>query len=72
MYLSTLRSHLDVFLGKLEKPLGRLIFVKDGHREFSQFAYSDDWLADAQFFDVMHLKPTSHKPGSKAVRGQGW
>ncbi len=28
---ATLRTHLDVFLGKLEKPLGRLIFVKDGH-----------------------------------------
>lgn len=45
-------TQLDVFLGKVEKPLGRLIFVKDGQREFSQFAYSDDWLSDAQFFDV--------------------
>jgi serine/threonine-protein kinase HipA len=43
---------MDVFLGQAEKPLGRLIFVKDGQREFSQFAYSEDWLADAQFFDV--------------------
>jgi serine/threonine-protein kinase HipA len=43
---------MDVFLGKAGKPLGRLIFVKDGQREFSQFAYSDAWLADAQFFDV--------------------
>lgn len=46
------RTPLDVFLGKAEKPLGRLIFVKDGQREFSQFAYSDEWLADAHFFDV--------------------
>lgn len=46
------RTQLDVFLGKVEKPLGRLIFVKDGQREFSQFAYSDVWLSDAQFFDV--------------------
>lgn len=46
------RTQLDVFLGKAEKPLGRLIFFKDGQREFSQFAYSEDWLADAQFFDV--------------------
>lgn len=46
------RTQMDVFLGKAEKPLGRLIFVKDGRREFSQFAYSDAWLADAQFFDV--------------------
>ena len=46
------RTQMDVFLGKVEKPVGRLIFVKDGQREFSQFAYSDDWLADAQFFDI--------------------
>jgi serine/threonine-protein kinase HipA len=46
------RTPLDVFLGKAEKPLGRLIFVKNGQREFSQFAYSDEWLADARFFDV--------------------
>ena len=46
------RTQMEVFLGKAEKPLGRLIFVKDGQREFSQFAYSEDWLADAQFFDV--------------------
>ena len=46
------RTQMDVFLGKAEKSLGRLIFVKDGQREFSQFAYSGDWLSDAQFFDV--------------------
>ena len=49
---SITRTQLDVFLGKAEKPLGRLIFVKDGQREFSQFAYSGDWLTDAQFFDI--------------------
>lgn len=46
------RTQFDVCLGKAQKPLGRLIFVKDGQREFSQFAYSDEWLADAQCFDV--------------------
>ena len=46
------RTQMDVFLGKVKKPVGRLIFVKDGQREFSQFAYSDDWLADTQFFDI--------------------
>jgi len=35
------RTALDVFLGRVEQPMGRLIFVKDGAREFSQFAYSD-------------------------------
>lgn len=46
------RTPFEVCLGKAQKPLGRLIFVKDGQREFSQFAYSDEWLADAQCFDV--------------------
>jgi serine/threonine-protein kinase HipA len=46
------RTQLDVLLGRAAKLLGRLIVVKDGHREISQFAYSDDWLADTQFFDV--------------------
>jgi serine/threonine-protein kinase HipA len=46
------RTQMNVLLGKAEKPMGRLIFVKDGQREFSQFAYSDEWLSDAQFFDV--------------------
>ena len=47
-----LRTQMDVCLGKAENPLGRLIFVKDGPREFSQFAYSEEWLADNQFFNV--------------------
>ena len=42
------RTQLDVFLGRAAKLLGRLIFIKDGHREFSQFAYSDDWLIPSQ------------------------
>jgi len=46
------RTALDVFLGRVEQPMGRLIFVKDGAREFSQFAYSEAWLADAQYFDI--------------------
>ena len=46
------RIQFDVCLGKAEKPLGRLIFVRDGQREFSQFAYSEEWLADAQCFDI--------------------
>ena len=46
------RTQFDVCLGKSQKPLGRLIFVKDGQREFSQFAYSEAWLADPEFFEV--------------------
>jgi len=46
------RVPLDVFLGQAENPLGRLFFVKDGQREFSQFAYSDAWLTHPRSFDV--------------------
>jgi serine/threonine-protein kinase HipA len=46
------RTQLDVFLGQAEKPLGRLIFVKDGQRAFSQFSYSEEWLTDIQSFDI--------------------
>ncbi len=46
------RTQLDVFLGKAEKPLGRLIFVRDGQRAFSQFSYSEEWLTETQFFDI--------------------
>ena len=46
------RVPLDVFLGQAENPVGRLIFVKDGQREFSQFAYSDAWLTHPRSFDV--------------------
>ena len=46
------RTTLHVYLGKHEQALGRLVFAKDGAREFSQFAYSDDWLADPLRFDV--------------------
>ena len=48
----TTRTQFDLCLGKAQKSVGRLIFVKDGQREFSQFAYSEEWLADPQFFDI--------------------
>ena len=46
------RTTLEVCAGKAEKAVGRLVFVKDGHREFSQFAYSDAWLSDPAGFDI--------------------
>lgn len=49
---SPVRRQLDVFLGKSEQAVGRLIFAKDGQREFSQFAYNEAWLLDGQYFDI--------------------
>jgi serine/threonine-protein kinase HipA len=63
--LAPTRTPFDVCLGKAEKPLGRLIFVKDGQREFSQFAYSEEWLSDTQFFDV---SPDLHRQSGYQLR----
>jgi len=46
------KVEVSVCLGRAAAPLGQLVFVKDGHREFSQFAYSREWLADARYFDI--------------------
>lgn len=46
------RRTLDVLLGQSENPVGQLIFVKDGQREFSQFAYHPAWLSHVRCFDV--------------------
>jgi hypothetical protein len=47
-----LRIPLEVLLGKAEQSVGRLVFVNDGQREFSQFAYNEAWLTSAPNFDV--------------------
>lgn len=46
------KTELDVFLGQEELPLGKLVYVKAGQREFSQFAYAPEWLAEARAFDI--------------------
>jgi serine/threonine-protein kinase HipA len=51
-YSSTSKVELDVCIGKAELPVGKLIYVKDGPREFSQFAYREEWLAAPITFDI--------------------
>jgi serine/threonine-protein kinase HipA len=41
-----------VVLGESAIALGRLVYVRSGPREFSQFAYRQSWLSSARFFDV--------------------
>ena len=67
---TAIRTSLEVCLGKFEKPVGKLIYVKDGPREFSQFAYNEEWLADPTNIDVSpDLNRQSgyqlHKPPTK-------
>lgn len=47
-----IRTAIDIFLGTSENKVGKLIFVKDGKREFSQFTYSDEWLSNSNYFDI--------------------
>jgi serine/threonine-protein kinase HipA len=49
---STYKVELDVRLGRAGVPVGKLVYVKDGHREFSQFAYQEEWLANPVAFDI--------------------
>ena len=49
---SASKVELDVCLGKAGAPVGKLIYVKDGPREFSQFAYQEGWLANPVAFDI--------------------
>ena len=53
------KAEVEVCVGRDELPAGKLIYVKDGAREFSQFAYREEWLAGAQAFDISpDLSPT--------------
>lgn len=67
---TTTKVELDLCLGQAGHLLGRLIYVKDGPREFSQFAYAESWLTDEQAFDISTDLTRApgfqvHKPASK-------
>ncbi|GAB2859247.1 type II toxin-antitoxin system HipA family toxin [Pseudoduganella ginsengisoli] len=49
---ATTQVELDVFLGAAEHAVGKLVYVRNGPREFSQFAYREDWLTDTRYFDI--------------------
>lgn len=46
------KVELNVFVGQEELPVGKLVYVKAGAREFSQFAYALAWLTEERAFDV--------------------
>lgn len=48
----TIRVEVEVCVGRSERPVGKLIYTKVGAREFSQFAYREDWLTSALVFDI--------------------
>lgn len=46
------KVELNVFVGLEELPVGTLVYVKAGQREFSQFEYTPGWLTDERAFDI--------------------
>ncbi len=64
------KVELDICVGKAELAAGRLIFRKDGARQFSQFAYHEAWLRDTQSFNISpdlaeDVAYQTRKPASK-------
>lgn len=49
---SASKVELDVCLGQVGIPVGTLVHVKDGPREFSHFAYQEEWLVNPVAFDI--------------------
>ncbi|GAC1417758.1 MAG: type II toxin-antitoxin system HipA family toxin [Burkholderiaceae bacterium] len=46
------KMELDVCLGKVGMPVGKLVFVHNGPRVFTQFAYFQDWLDNKDTFNI--------------------
>ena len=46
------KTQLNVCIGKEGLPVGELAYVKDGAREYSVFAYGQEWLRHPSRFDV--------------------
>lgn len=47
-----IKTELDVCLGKVGMPVGKLVFVRNGPRIFTQFAYFQSWLDNQETFNV--------------------
>jgi serine/threonine-protein kinase HipA len=58
---SASKVELDVCLGQAGVPVGKLNYSKNGHREFSQFAYREEWLLNPAAFDIS--RDLSRVPG---------
>lgn len=43
---------MTLCLGSSGLAVGKLIYVKDGAREFTQFAYDESWIRHPQCFDI--------------------
>jgi len=46
------RQQAELWLGRTPLEVGDLLFVRDGRREYSSFAYRPDWLSHRECFQV--------------------
>jgi serine/threonine-protein kinase HipA len=49
---SPTKVELELCVGKAERAAGKLVYFKDGRREFSQFAYAEEWWKGESCFDI--------------------
>ena len=50
--VATIRRQVQLCIGKVGLPVGSLVYVRQGRRENSAFAYDEDWLASTARFNV--------------------
>ena len=63
-----MKTELDLCLGKAGLSVGKLVFVRNGPRVFTQFAYFQDWLDNKESFNVSpDLKATPGYQTRKAA-----
>ncbi|MBS0465899.1 MAG: HipA domain-containing protein [Proteobacteria bacterium] len=49
---TTVRQEIQVGIGQAGLPLGTMVYVRQGRREYCAFAYGQDWLKSAARFNV--------------------
>jgi serine/threonine-protein kinase HipA len=47
-----LQQRANIYLGRTAIEVGDLLFVRDGHREYSSFGYRENWLNDPERFAI--------------------
>jgi serine/threonine-protein kinase HipA len=67
---ANVKVELEVYLGQAGSSVGKLTYVKNGPREFSQFSYREEWLNNPTAFDISPdlsriLGHQLHKPPTK-------
>lgn len=66
-----MKRNIQVMLGAGGVPLGELRYDRQGRRESAAFAYTSDWLADAECFAIDPALPLVSGFQFHARRGEG-